>query len=109
MVDHMGILGAEFQFVRSHRLLPQESLYQFIGLNTNFGGISSMKARAPIGGFDGSGLYQASTQTSPTLDSLCSRSGLGPSVFVIKVPYSLTLPTYNTSSSPILLHSPPTS
>ena len=34
---------------------PMAEKYQFIGLNTNFGGISNMNARAPIGGFDGSG------------------------------------------------------
>ena len=56
-------------------------------------------ARALIGRFWPGGVYDATTQTSPTLLRLCVRAGFGPSRLGVNNPVWLKVPTNLTSSS----------
>ena len=76
LCDGVGVFRAEVQF---HYGLTRSVARYSIGGKTNLAGMTNKWARAPMGRFAPSGVYQASTQTSPTLPSIRWRLGFGPS------------------------------
>ena len=79
------VIAWAFSARKCNSIMPSQNPYLYplpcysIGGKINLAGITNKWARAPMGRFAPSGVYQASTQTSPTLPSIKCRLGFGPS------------------------------